>query len=410
MRAILGLAIATVVTIGSARAAEDFRIGRWDGKAYSERNGVVTQCLARMDQALGVQINLALGRDGLLTLTVFHPQWNFATGRDIAANVGVDDKKAEPFTARVLDRGRLRVRFEDVAPIEATLRSGRVLNVRAAGAVAAAYRLEQIGEVLDRLRSCIAVTGDVLPVAAPPPEDKSPNPYLKRPGQRGEESEMPLPRRATGAMPMPTDDWPAIQKRAAPMPGIYRQGSILAPQELYKLAAPSVYLVLVDAGGVDTWTSLGSAVAITPDTLLTNCHVIHNARRIELRQGEWRASPTILAGDPRTDRCFLRVAEGGLKPVRGARPSTDLQVGEPAYSLGNPSGFDQTFGEGIVSAIRGMRRLSYVQTSAPVSPGSSGGALFDARGNLIGITTLMAWDPTKTHVFHFAIAADEYWR
>src|SRR5262249_34741959 len=150
--------------------------------------------------------------------------------------------------------------------------------------------------------------------------------------------------------------------------------------------------------------------AINNDTLLTNCHVINNARRIELRQGEWKASPTILAGNPLTDRCFLHLAEGGLTPVRGVRPSTELLVGEPAYSLGNPSGLDQTFGEGIVSAIRGMRRLAYVQTTAPVSPGSSGGALFDGRGNLIGITSLIAWDPTKTHVFHFAIAADEYWR
>ena len=144
--------------------------------------------------------------------------------------------------------------------------------------------------------------------------------------------------------------------------------------------------------------------------MLFRSHVVGSAKRLELRQGEWRAAPTILAADPATDRCLLRVEEGGLNPVRGVRPGTDLVVGEPAYSLGNPSGLDQTFGEGMISAFRAMRGVSYVQTSAPVSPGSSGGALFDARGNLIGITTLIAWDPTRTHVFHFAIAVDEYWR
>lgn len=411
MRTIIGAAAALAATLGSAQAAETFRIGPWDGRIYSERAGVVSQCVARMDQAQGSQIALALSREGVLTLTLFHPGWNFATGRDIAGQLGLDDKKPESTTVRVVERGRLRLRFDDVASIDEKLRPAKLLTFKA-GVTQAGFRLDQIEALLDRLRGCVAATGDMMPVAVGPPEEKQINPFApKKPGQRDDGDDTAALRPlATGAMAIKFDDWPAVQKRDAPMPAAYKQGSVLSPPDLYKLTAPSVYLVLVDAGGVNTWTGLGSAVAITPDTLLTNCHVVHNARRLELRQGEFRAAPTILAGDSRTDRCFLRVAEGGLKPVRGVRPGSDVSVGEPAYTLGNPSGLELTFAEGIVSAIRGMRRLSYIQTTAAVSPGSSGGALFDARGNLIGITTLIAWDPTRTHVFHFAIAADEYWR
>src|SRR5262249_862092 len=136
-----------------------------------QRDGVISQCTARMDQALGTQISLTLGRDGLLSLILFFPQWNFAAGRDIAAQLGVDGQKPESLAARVLERGRLRFRFDDIAAIEASLRGGRGLTVKA-GATPAAFRLERIGEVFDRLRACIAVTGDALPVAVAPPEEK----------------------------------------------------------------------------------------------------------------------------------------------------------------------------------------------------------------------------------------------
>jgi S1-C subfamily serine protease len=81
-------------------------------------------------------------------------------------------------------------------------------------------------------------------------------------------------------------------------------------------------------------------------------------------------------------------------------------VGERAYSVGTPSGLEQTLGEGLISGLREDKGIKLVQTSAPISPGSSGGGLFDASGNLIGITTFML---RETQSLNFAIAAQEFW-
>ena len=68
---------------------------------------------------------------------------------------------------------------------------------------------------------------------------------------------------------------------------------------------------------------------------------------------------------------------------------------------------ENTLGEGIVSGLRKRRDVDLVQTTAPISPGSSGGGLFDASGNLIGITTFLLRDGQN---LNFAIAADTFWK
>ena len=87
------------------------------------------------------------------------------------------------------------------------------------------------------------------------------------------------------------------------------------------------------------------------------------------------------------------------------RPYADVKVGERVYTIGTPKGLELTLAEGIVSSKRAADGTRYVQTSAPISPGSSGGGLFDAQGNLIGITTFMLKDSQN---LNFAIAAEEY--
>jgi serine protease Do len=76
-------------------------------------------------------------------------------------------------------------------------------------------------------------------------------------------------------------------------------------------------------------------------------------------------------------------------------------------TIGNPSGLTSTLSEGIISGLRTQRGVRYVQTSAPISPGSSGGGLFDERGNLLGITSFKIEDAEN---LNFAIAAEDYWR
>jgi hypothetical protein len=194
-----------------------------------------------------------------------------------------------------------------------------------------------------------------------------------------------------------------------PMPTSYANRE-LTPQEIFRAVAPSVYLVIagrsVDAirqgDGV-----LGSAVAVSADSAITNCHVIENLEVITLvdeSADKYFKARAALAHRP-TDRCFLKV-DGTLNPIAAVRDMQSLAVGERVYTIGNPSGLAKTLGEGLISGLRRMDGTLYVQTTAQISEGSSGGALVDSRGGLVGITTAFLKDAQN---LNFAIAAQEYW-
>jgi S1-C subfamily serine protease len=83
-------------------------------------------------------------------------------------------------------------------------------------------------------------------------------------------------------------------------------------------------------------------------------------------------------------------------------------VGETVYTIGSPKGLVNTLGSGLVSGLRRSDGdVELIQISAPLSEGSSGGGLFDDRGNLIGVTTFTIRDSQN---LNFAIAASQFWR
>jgi serine protease Do len=186
----------------------------------------------------------------------------------------------------------------------------------------------------------------------------------------------------------------------------------LSPQEIFATVAPSIYLVL--AGRTPASISsgqgvLGSAVAIAAEWAMTNCHVVKGQPFIALVGGtknEEVFTASIAQGDDTSDRCFLKVG-GRLHAIAAVRQKNDLAIGERVYTIGNPSGLTKTFGEGLISGLREQHGVSYVQTTAPISPGSSGGALVDSKGALVGITTFLL---KNTENLNFAIAAEEFWR
>lgn len=179
----------------------------------------------------------------------------------------------------------------------------------------------------------------------------------------------------------------------------------LTPQQVFAQASRSVYVVL--AGSGQRASSQGSAVAISRTQALTNCHVIDGASRILLRQGQQTFRAERGHRNLRADACFLRVPSGRLQPVQGVRRLSDLHVGETVYTIGSPRGLENTLGQGLISGHRTHDGTPLIQTTAPVSPGSSGGGLFDARGNLIGIAVGYIADSQN---LNFAIAAEHYWR
>jgi serine protease DegQ len=140
-------------------------------------------------------------------------------------------------------------------------------------------------------------------------------------------------------------------------------------------------------------TSLGSGVIVAPEGyVLTNHHVIDGADDIELVLADGRELHATVRGvDPESDLAVLKV-DGELLPAITFGSMEKLHVGDVVLAIGNPFGFGNTVTLGIVSALGrnhlGINRFEdFIQTDAAINPGSSGGALVDTAGNLIGINS-----------------------
>lgn len=209
-----------------------------------------------------------------------------------------------------------------------------------------------------------------------------------------------------GGMAAPSGGWPSWSVGgAAPASA---GGAELDARALFKKLAPSVFRL--EAKRSDG-TAQGSAVAITSSELVTNCHVVQGALKLVLKQSERELPVSLVRADPKTDRCVLKSEGATLVPVAGMRGYDALEVGEKVYTLGSPIGLELTLSDGIISGRREVEGFKLVQTTAPISPGSSGGGLFDARGNLIGVTTLvLAGQQRLNQALNFAIPADAFWQ
>lgn len=161
---------------------------------------------------------------------------------------------------------------------------------------------------------------------------------------------------------------------------------------------------LTSANG-DGTKSLGSAVAVSPTRLITNCHLIHDTRDIRLRQGNRVIRASLASVDREGDRCIVKASGTVPNYVTAARQYASLMVGEDVSAIGNPKGLDTSLSRGIIGQKRMKDGHAYVQTDAAISTGSSGGGLFDTAGNLVGITTFTIADGES---LNFAIAIDEF--
>jgi S1-C subfamily serine protease len=129
--------------------------------------------------------------------------------------------------------------------------------------------------------------------------------------------------------------------------------------------------------------------------ILTNYHVIANARQVEVtlyNRKKYRAK--IVGTDRAHDLAIVQIEAPNLTPaVLG--DSRNLQVGQKVYAIGNPFGLSGTLTTGIVSSIRsvrepdGMQIDDAIQTDAAINPGNSGGPLMNWRGEVIGINTMI---------------------
>lgn len=132
----------------------------------------------------------------------------------------------------------------------------------------------------------------------------------------------------------------------------------------------------------------GSGVFVARDLLVTNCHVIARGETFRAARRGKHSSARLLAYDSDNDLCVLEAQGLDVTPARIGDVTT-VRVGQRVYAIGTPEGFELTLSEGLVSGLREAEGGRYIQTTAPMSEGSSGGGLFDGNGCLIGITAFV---------------------
>jgi S1-C subfamily serine protease len=169
----------------------------------------------------------------------------------------------------------------------------------------------------------------------------------------------------------------------------------------------------------DDAASSGSAVLYRDDGhLLTNAHVVEGADAIEVSLADGSMHEASVVGtDQLTDIAVLRIAtaaDGRPYPTAVLGTAVDLAVGQPVVAIGSPLGLagGSSVTTGVVSALgreveaEGTSLLDMVQTDAAISPGSSGGALVDGTGAVIGITTAVGVSEVGAEGLGFAVPVD----
>jgi hypothetical protein len=174
------------------------------------------------------------------------------------------------------------------------------------------------------------------------------------------------------------------------------------PAELFKKLSPSVVTIFVKKGEQQG----GGTGFLIDDTgiVVTNHHVIQaaNHARIKFQNGATFEDIDVLVDNAEVDLALLQIdpkkpTESGAIPAEAAPlelgDSDKIIVGERAIAIGNPLGLEHTLTDGLVSARRLHEGRAWIQISVPISPGNSGGPLFNMRGEVIGINTAQFGGP-----------------
>lgn len=149
--------------------------------------------------------------------------------------------------------------------------------------------------------------------------------------------------------------------------------------------------------------SAGSGFIVDPGGLIvTNHHVIEGAEEIEVVFGDGRRAPATLRGsDPKTDLALLEIEAPEPLPYVEFGSSDDARIGDWVIAIGNPFGLGGTTTMGIISArgrdIRVGPLDDFIQIDAPINRGNSGGPLFNTRGEVIGVNSVI-YSPTGGNV------------
>jgi S1-C subfamily serine protease len=187
--------------------------------------------------------------------------------------------------------------------------------------------------------------------------------------------------------------------------------------EVYKRAIPSVVNIVSTAVAFDFFMGpvpqegQGSGFIFDKEGhILTNYHVIANAREVEVTlSNKKKYKATVIGRDRSHDLAVIQINAPGVVPAT-LGDSKSIVVGQNVYAIGNPFGLNGTMTRGIISSLRPIRTPEgaeideAIQTDAAINPGNSGGPLLNSRGEVIGINSLIATaGPNQSAGIGFAI-------
>jgi S1-C subfamily serine protease len=226
-----------------------------------------------------------------------------------------------------------------------------------------------------------APAGETATMPAAPPPAAGPPPSVASPPVEGKPGNLP---EAQGDPPPPTAD---------------PESDTPSVEEVVARAVDAV--VLIEAGD-----SRGSGFFVTPDTLVTNVHVVGRQSHVTIRRADGRtASARVTSTAPGVDIAVLKVSPGdSSRTILSLGSGLNARVGQDVLAIGSALGtLQSTVTRGIVSAVRRSGEALLLQTDAAVNPGNSGGPLLDRRGVVVGITTMGYIDRQG---LNFAVAID----
>lgn len=210
-----------------------------------------------------------------------------------------------------------------------------------------------------------------------------------------------------------SDFMPSLRSCRTPLPVLPAVWAATAVEELtaaeeviirvYREVSPAVVNITSTAVVYDFFFNVipqrGSGSGFIIDEgghIITNSHVVEDARRLEVTLASGRKVPGVLVGrDPFNDLAVIKV-DVPDEPLHVVRlgDSDQLRVGQMAIAIGNPFGLDRTVTSGVVSSLNRTLRTDgdreirgVIQTDAAINPGNSGGPLLNSRGEVVGINT-----------------------
>ena len=159
-------------------------------------------------------------------------------------------------------------------------------------------------------------------------------------------------------------------------------GSAYLPETI--MANIGIAVVMIQADN-----SIGSGFVISSDGyIVTNFHVVKDSKFVNVKmieENKYISNVSVVKVNPARDLALLKAETNKGLPAVILGNSDNIRIGEQVVAIGNPEGLENTISDGLVSGIRETDGMKFIQTSVPVTGGSSGGPLVNMQGEVIGV-------------------------